>query len=194
MKIALIRHGKTEWNAQGRVQGSTETCLSAEGRVQMAVLTPPAGFEQGRAFVSPQLRARQTAELLGIKNPTIDARLREQNWGHWEGLTRAQMLERDGADAFARAGLGVRFRPPGGEATAELMARVKDFLLDAARSAEPAVAVAHMGVLRTAYALATGWDMVGNAPELDLRAVLIVRVEGQAITLAARNVPMGRKA
>lgn len=193
MKIALIRHGHTEWNAQGRVQGSVDTDLSVAGRAQMALLLPPAGFEKVRAFVSPRKRARQTAALLGIENPVVDERLAEQYWGIWEGLTRDEMRARFGADCFANAGTGVNFRPPGGEASFELAARVKDFLLEAGRDKSPAVAVAHMGVLRAAYALATGWDMVGNAPELDLRAALILWVDGKTIDLATLNAPMGRK-
>jgi broad specificity phosphatase PhoE len=194
VKIALIRHGRTEWNAQGRVQGSTETSLSEAGRAQMAGSLPPAGFENARPFVSPQRRARQTAELLGLENPIVDERLREQNWGTWEGLTRAEMLERDGADAFERAGLGMDFRPPGGESTAELAARVRDFLLDAAKLDTNAVAVAHMGILRSAYALGSGWDMIAPQPvELDLKTALVLAVEDGRISVARLNVPLPPK-
>ena len=194
MKIALIRHGLTEWNALGRVQGTVDTELSAVGRAQMALLRPPDGFEKARAFVSPKKRARQTAALLGLASAVIDERLREQNWGIWEGLTRAEMAARYGAGCFDKAGIGIRFRPPGGEASFEMMARVKDFLLDVGKGANDAVAVAHMGVLRTAYALATGRDMVGTAPELDLKTALVLRVTDAVITVAALNVPLGRKA
>ena len=178
MRIALIRHGPTDWNAQKRVQGRIDMPLSEEGRAKMANLLPPAGFETARPFTSPQLRARQTAALLRLENPTLDARLAEQNWGTWEGLTRAEMLARDGEDAFVRAGRGVRFRPPGGESTGELQARVVSFLADAAKLPQGAIAVTHMGVLRTAYALATGWDMSAPMPdELDLAAALVLSLD-----------------
>ena len=148
MRLALIRHGPTEWNAQHRVQGSVDTPLSEEGRARIAKLLPPEGFETARAYSSPKLRARQTADLLGLENLKIDARLAEQNWGDWEGLTRAEMLARDGENAFIRAGSGLAFRPPGGESTGELHARVRSFFADAAKLDEDAVAVTHMGVLR----------------------------------------------
>lgn len=189
MRIALIRHGCTAWNAQGRVQGSTETELSEEGRSEMARLRPPAPFDTATAFVSPQLRARQTAGLLGLK-ATEDVRLREQHWGVWEGLTRREMAIRFGEDCFEKAGRGTAFRPPGGEACFEQMARVKDFLQETAQKCELAVAVAHMGVLRVAFALATGWDMTGVPMGLDLKAALVLEIRSAEILPQVQCLPL----
>lgn len=191
MRIALIRHGPTEWNAEKRVQGTIDMPLSAEGEAKMAGLLPPEGFETARPFSSPKLRARRTAALLGLENPTLDARLAEQNWGTWEGLTRTEMLARDGEDAFQRAGRGLAFRPPGGESTGELHSRVQSFLTDAAKGTD-AVAVTHMGVLRAAYVLATGWDMSAPMPEaLNLTAALVLLLdEGGAPLIAELNAPL----
>jgi len=191
LRIALIRHGPTDWNAQKRVQGTIDTPLSAEGEAMMAQLLPPEGFDATRPFSSPKLRARQTAALLGLENPALDARLAEQNWGSWEGLTRAEMLARDGEDAFLRAGLGRAFRPPGGESTGELHARVQSFLTDAAKGTD-AVAVTHMGVLRAAYVLATDWDMSAPMPaELSLTAALVLSLDGDGVpTIAKLNAPL----
>jgi broad specificity phosphatase PhoE len=194
MRIALIRHGRTAWNAQKRVQGTVETNLSEDGRAAMAKRAPPPGFEHVRAFCSPQARARETAALLGLRDLAIDARLREQNWGTWEGMTKAEMQARDGEDCFTRAGLGMDFRPPGGESTCELASRVRSFLLDVATSPEDAVAVAHMGVLRVAYALATGWDMIASLPApLDFAAALILAVDGNAVAVAQSNAPLRQR-
>ena len=192
MRIALIRHGPTEWNAQKRVQGRIDMPLSAEGQAKMARLLLPDGFVNARPFCSPQLRARQTAALLGLENPVPDARLVEQNWGVWEGMTRDEMLAQGGEDAFVRAGRGLQFRPPGGESTGELQARVQSFLADAAKLPQDAVAVTHMGVLRTAYALATGWDMSTPMPaELDLTAALVLSLDsGGKPAIAELNAPL----
>jgi probable phosphoglycerate mutase len=196
LRIALIRHGPTEWNAQKRVQGRIDMPLSAEGRAKMARLLPPESFETARPFCSPLLRARQTAALLGLESPALDARLAEQNWGEWEGLTRAEMLARDGADAFERAGRGLSFRPPGGESTGELQARVVSFLADAAKLPQDAIAVTHMGVLRSAYALATGWDMSTPMPEeLDLAAALVLSLDSNGTpAIADLNAPLRARA
>ena len=194
MKIALIRHGPTEWNAQKRVQGSVDTPLSQAGIAKMSALLPPAGFDGATAYCSPKRRARQTAALLGLADPILDARLVEQNWGEWEGLTRAEMLARDGADAFDKAGRGLAFRPPGGESTAEVHARVKNFFAAIAQSGD-VVAVSHAGVLRAAYALATGWDMLAPyPPDLDLSLALILALDQHGIpAIAECNAPLRRR-
>lgn len=175
MKIAFLRHGPTEWNVAGRVQGHTDIPLSAAGAAKMAGLRLPFVFP--RSFASTMTRARQTAAALGLPDPVLDARLMEQNWGRWEGLTRAEIFARDGDDAFVRAGSerGAEFRPPGGESTGELHVRVAAFLKDAAQGEGNAVAVAHLGVLRAAYTLATGWDMATPMPaDLEVSKILLL--------------------
>jgi probable phosphoglycerate mutase len=192
LKLALLRHGPTGWNAQGRIQGHTDIPLSDEGLAQMRGLLLPASFDQARVFVSPSRRARQTAEALGLRDAVWDPRLMEQNWGTWEGLSRADILARDGEDAFLRAGLALAFRPPGGESTAELHERVASFLKDRAREDGDAIAVAHLGVLRAAYTLATGWDMATPMPpDLDVSKVLILNLAADGTArLDALNVPL----
>ena len=177
MRLALLRHGPTLWNVQGRIQGHTDIPLSDEGLEKMRGLRPPSPFEKARAFVSPSRRARQTAEALGLRDASWDPRLMEQNWGRWEGLSRAGILASDGEDAFERAGKGLAFRPPGGESTEELHARVTAFLIDVARLDDDVIAVAHLGVLRAAYTLATGWDMTAPMPpDLDVSKILILHL------------------
>ena len=177
VKIAFLRHGPTAWNVEGRIQGSTDIPLSAEGLAQMRGLRLP--FTHPRAFASPKARAQQTAQALGLADARTDERLVEQNWGRWEGLTRAEIIARDGADCYIRAGAnrGGLFRPPGGESTREVLERVASFLSDAAKGDGDAVAVAHLGVLRAAYTLATGWDMATPMPpDLDVAKILVLRL------------------
>jgi broad specificity phosphatase PhoE len=175
LKLALLRHGPTEWNAAGRIQGHTDIALSEAGLALMSARRLPFSFP--RVFASPMLRARQTAQALGLAAPVLDARLMEQNWGAWEGLTRPQILARDGEDAFVKAGseCGEAFRPGGGESTGELHARMAAFLKDAVHEDDDAIAVAHLGVLRAAYTLATGWDMATPMPaDLDVSKILLL--------------------
>ena len=173
MRLALLRHGPTEWNAAGRIQGHTDIALSEAGSAKMSGLRLP--FVHPRLYASPLLRARQTARALGLSEPVLDARLMEQNWGAWEGLTRDEIFSRHGDDAFVKAGSGQgeAFRPGGGESTGELHARVAGFLKDVALGDGDAVAIAHLGVLRAAYTLATGWDMATPMPaDLDVSKIL----------------------
>jgi probable phosphoglycerate mutase len=196
MKLALIRHGPTQWNAEGRIQGRRDEPLSDAGRKLFATLAPPEGFGTARAYSSPLSRARETAALLGFDDPVIDGRLAEHNWGRWEGMTREEILARDGTDAFARAGAGAEFTPPDGERTADLIARVRTFLEDLRAETTDAVAVSHRGVLRSAYVIATGWQMLTPMPDaLDLSKALVLSIEKDApISIAALNVPLGKRA
>jgi broad specificity phosphatase PhoE len=167
--------------------------LSGAGRARMAALAPPKGFEQARAYSSPLGRAIETAKLIGL-DPAIDARLIEHYWGRWEGMTREEILARDGEDAFERAGRGNDFTPAGGERTADLIARVRSFLLDVGAEDIDAIAVAHRGVLRSGYALATGWKMMTPMPDvLDLTRALVLEVNGRVVKIAALNVPLPMK-
>ena len=116
----------------------------------------------------------------------------EQNWGQWEGLTRDEIRKQHGEDAFLRAGTGEAFRPFGGESTGELHARVAHFLRDFAAGNCDAVAVAHLGVLRAAYTLATGWDMATAMPaELDVSRILLLALAKDGTpSVADLNVPL----
>jgi len=180
MKIALLRHGPNEWNALGRIQGHTDMRLSEAGLEKMAGLRLPC--TPTRVYDRPMLRARQTVAALGLENPILDARLMEQNWGAWEGLTKGEIVSRHGADALIQAGSarGKAFRPGGGETTGELHARVAAFLKDIAAESSDAVVVAHLGVLRAAYTLATGWDMATPMPaELDVSKILLLSLDAR---------------
>jgi broad specificity phosphatase PhoE len=178
LKIAFLRHGPTDWNAAGRIQGHTDIPLSDTGLAKMAGLRLP--FAVARVYCSPLLRARQTAEALLLANAVQDARLMEQHWGQWEGLTREQIFARHGDDAFVMAGSqrGAEFRPMAGESTGELHARVGAFLKDVASGEGDAAAVAHLGVLRAAYTLATGWAMDAPMPaDLDVSKILVLSLD-----------------
>jgi len=195
LRIAFLRHGPTDWNEEGRIQGRIDMPLSAAGRAKMAGLLPPEGFEAARAFTSPLSRARETAALLGFADAVPDVRLAEHHWGEWEGMTREEILARDGADAFVRAGAAIDFTPKGGESTRALLARVADFIADVARGEGAAIAIAHRGVLRSAYTLATGWDMATPMPaKLDLSGALVLAVDADGMPkIAEMNVGLRRR-
>ena len=116
----------------------------------------------------------------------------EQNWGQWEGMSRPEIVARHGADVFARAGIATAFQPPGGESTQALHDRVADFLKDIARQEGDAIVVAHLGVLRAAYTLATHWDMATPMPEgLDVSKALILDLAADGTpSLHAMNVDL----
>ena len=92
--LLLVRHGETDWNSEGRLQGHTDRPLSYFGRRQAQQLAEELDGEELEAIYSSDLaRARETAEIVGRKLglPTVlDPDLREKDWGTWEGLTAAE--------------------------------------------------------------------------------------------------------
>ena len=103
MQIYLLRHGQTEYNAQHRYQGQQDIPLSAAGRAQLR----PAGFMPDVVYVSPLIRARQTAEIFFPGCPQIIVQdLREMCFGSFEGRHYIH-IEHD-PDYLARMGSAFR--------------------------------------------------------------------------------------
>jgi broad specificity phosphatase PhoE len=92
--LFLVRHGETDWNADGRLQGQTDRPLSDFGRRQARQLAEGLADERLQAIYASDLaRARETAEIVAerLRLPVVlDPDLREKDWGTWEGLTAAE--------------------------------------------------------------------------------------------------------
>lgn len=160
--VLILRHAATAWNAERRIQGTIDTPLSDIGVEQARSWRLPVLESGWDAVASPRLRARQTAQLVGL-TPKIDQRLAEMNWGDWEGQ-RFDDLVQSGDLNPENENLGLDFRPPGGESPRDVQVRLRSWLNDVVAEGRPVVAVSHHGVLRALYALAVGWDMVGPPP------------------------------
>jgi probable phosphoglycerate mutase len=160
--LALIRHGPTAWTAEKRIQGQTDVGLSEAGRATVRGWRIPPDFADFRVLASPLARARETAALLGLEVAALEPRLMERAWGAWEGRRLPELRERYGTAMKAWEARGLDFRPPGGESPRDLQARLDPLLADLAADGRDTLAVAHRGVLRAVYALATGWDMTGD--------------------------------
>ena len=95
-ELLLVRHGETDWNADGRLQGHTDRPLSDFGREQARRLADEIAGEQFDAvYASDLARARETAEIVAERlqlTVVLDADLREKDWGNWEGLTSAERV------------------------------------------------------------------------------------------------------
>jgi broad specificity phosphatase PhoE len=94
--LLLVRHGETDWNAEGRLQGHTDRPLSDYGRRQARRLAEELEGEELEAIYSSDLaRAHETAEIVGERlglPVALEPDLREKDWGTWEGLSA---VERD---------------------------------------------------------------------------------------------------
>jgi 2,3-bisphosphoglycerate-dependent phosphoglycerate mutase len=95
-ELLLVRHGETDWNAVGRLQGHTDRPLTEFGRRQARQLAAELEDEGLEAIYSSDLvRARETAEIVSTRlglTVVLDPDLREKDWGTWEGLSA---VERD---------------------------------------------------------------------------------------------------
>jgi probable phosphoglycerate mutase len=153
--LYVLRHGETEWNREGRIQGARDSALTARGRAQAAAMGRALSAELARnpgptSFVrSPLGRARETSlivgQVLGV-DPSCwrdDERLAEFCYGDWEGLTWPEIeARRPGAYADWRADPEV-FTAPAGEAHLALHRRSARALSDITRSAMSTVIVCH---------------------------------------------------
>jgi broad specificity phosphatase PhoE len=94
--LLLVRHGETDWNAEGKLQGHTDRPLNDFGRRQAKALADRlTGEDIAAIYASDLSRAKETAEIVGERlglPVVIDADLREKNWGSWEGLTSDERL------------------------------------------------------------------------------------------------------
>ncbi len=163
--LVVIRHGPTDWNEKGLIQGRSDRPLSEAGRQAVARWRLPPDLTDRRWVVSPLRRAVETAEILGHPEARPEVALIEMHWGGYEGWRLADLRRRDGAAMARNEARGLDFRPVGGESPREVQARLRPWLARLAAAGAPTVAVTHKGVIRALYALAVGWDMTGEAPD-----------------------------
>lgn len=147
MRLFLIRHPAPDV-AIGTCYGRSDLPLAGDPAPVAEALRPllPA---DALLFSSPLARCRRLAELLHPA-PRFDERLLELDFGAWE-MQSWDAIDRAALDAWAADPL--HFRPPGGEAVADLRARVRDFLDDLV---EDTVLVAHAGVMKLCAAELAG--------------------------------------
>lgn len=191
--LAMLRHGPTRWNAEGRIQGRTDVALSKEGIDEVRRWRIPTGdFVFDEWHVSPLLRAVQTAQIIGATDVRIEPALAEMRWGGWEGRLLADIRAADPAGVADIEARGLDFAPPGGESPRAVQARLKPWLARIALSHAPVIAVTHKGVIRALYAEASGWPMLGRPPDrLDWSSLHVfnVALDGRP-SIKQLNIPL----
>ena len=159
--LLLVRHGETDWNRDHRWQGHSDPPLNQRGREQARALAETLEAVDV-VYASDLARARETAEILAAQLGVpvrVDARLRERDFGTWEGRTTAE-LEHADAEAFARWRAGEGHGADDAEPYVEFFARVRSFVEDVVERhpADSVLIVAHGGSVRAVLALADGVD------------------------------------
>src|SRR2546421_10092572 len=114
-EIVLIRHGQTEWSANGRHTSYTDLPLTEEGERQAAKVGEAlAGVRFAAVLCSPRQRAIRTAELAGLPVTAIDEDLGEWNYGEYEGIRTAESRQTRPDWTLWRGGCPGRGAPPQG--------------------------------------------------------------------------------
>jgi probable phosphoglycerate mutase len=186
MRLFFIRHGETDWNLEGRLQGQRDIPLNDLGRIQaeeagrrlQGLVARPEDLDY---VASPMSRTRETMEILRAAiglHPTayrLDERLREITFGDWEGLTWKQVRKAhpDAAQARERDKWG--YVPPAGESYAMLAERVRPIIGDLTRDT---VIVSHGGVARAFLANLCGVAR-SDAPRVDIWQGKVLVFEGR---------------
>jgi broad specificity phosphatase PhoE len=175
--IYYIRHGETDWNANGRLQGAQDVPLNDLGRSQSVhaghiladlFARDGRGARSLKFVASPLGRARQSMELLRavLKLPlsgyAIDDRLREIAYGEWEGFTLSEIQARDPELFERRQAAKWTVAPPGGEDYVSVQARMSRWYSELEADT---VAVAHGGTAR-ALMVALGFKTPESACDL----------------------------
>ncbi|ADZ71738.1 histidine phosphatase family protein [Polymorphum gilvum] len=163
--LIFVRHGQTDWNAEGRMQGQQDIPLNDTGRAQarrngaaLAAFLRAEALSVGdfRFLASPLGRTRETMELLRAEmglppqDYGLDDRLKELTFGAWEGYTLEELAGRTPDLVAARKADKWGFVAPGGESYGMLSVRIGGWL----RSVDgPSVVVTHGGVIRVLHGL-----------------------------------------
>jgi glucosyl-3-phosphoglycerate phosphatase len=156
-RLILLRHGQTDYNVDGRMQGHIDSCLTDAGHEQAAEAAPVlASLAPDRLVSSDLRRAVDTAEVVGAAcglPVKFDPRLRETHLGLWQGHTVAE-IERDYPGAIATWRSDPAWAPPEGESRIDVVARSRPVVdeLDAEFAdsdgvSETVLLVAHGGLI-----------------------------------------------
>jgi len=130
MKLIFVRHGQTDWNVQGKIQGSYDSELNSTGINQAMKLSEKLlslNYKFSKIYSSPQKRALKTAEILS-KSSNVDyvlmKDLQEMNIGKWEGLSWKEVEEKYPTE-YKKWYLNRRYtKTPDGESYENMLERV----------------------------------------------------------------------
>jgi broad specificity phosphatase PhoE len=191
--VYITRHGITDWNASGRIQGHLDPPLNAVGRYQAQLVSQRLAQLDATGLYSSDLqRAYETARIIGqatglqvVQKPG----LREMHFGRWQGLTSPQIRDLDPAGYAARRADPYDVPPPGGETWRRFFDRAVQALEEilASTAAPRVIVVTHSGVctalgLRALGLGCTGKRTFGNN-NCSLHTIAIAGTEWRAVYL-----------
>jgi broad specificity phosphatase PhoE len=187
--IIIVRHGRTEFNAAGRLQGRTDNPLDEVGLAQaeaVATYLAPELLSDTLIVCSPLLRARQTATAIAkgvVASLEIDERWIELDYGAFEGLRQSEVP----SNIWREWRSDSNFAAPQGESLNQVQQRVSDACAELAQRLDgrTAVVVSHVSPIKSAVAWALGVDVsVGWKTQLVTASItrLAISANGAALT------------
>ena len=190
--IIIVRHGRTEFNATGRLQGRTDNPLDEVGLAQaeaVAAYLKPELLPDTLFVCSPLLRARQTATAIVDRVGSsfdIDERWIELDYGSYEGLRQAEVP----ANVWREWRSDSDFAAPQGESLNQVQERVAQACDDLAQRLDGriAVVVSHVTPIKSAVAWALGVDVsVGWKTQLVTASITRISVSANGAALTSFN-------
>lgn len=166
-RLILVRHGRTQFNAENRLQGRMDIPLAELGVQQAEAVAPViAGMGPDAIVSSPLVRAHRTARTIGEAcgiEPVTDEGLMEIDVGRWAGKSVAELRREDPRFAASMAS-GDDFRRPGGETGTEVMERMAGALegIVEGHQGQRVVVVSHGFALRTGICRLLGGDYAAS--------------------------------
>ncbi|MDD4319234.1 MAG: 2,3-diphosphoglycerate-dependent phosphoglycerate mutase [Candidatus Peribacteraceae bacterium] len=194
--LLLIRHGQSQWNLENRFTGWTDVPLTERGKQDAAaagLFLQKKGFRFDRAFTSRLIRAHQTLDeilaAVGQKDIPVlhDSALNERHYGDLQGLNKAEMTQKYGADQVQLWRRGWAGRPPNGESHEDCERRVKPFflqyLLPFVTKGESVIVAAHGNSLRPMIKYLEEMEPDATAAlEIGLCTPYVYTFEGEKLT------------
>jgi ribonuclease H / adenosylcobalamin/alpha-ribazole phosphatase len=162
VRLFLARHGETPGNREMRYVGSLDQPLSSDGVEQAERLADALGpLPLAAVYASPLRRAADTGRRIAAARRLdlrLEERLREQRFGAWEGLTRAEVVEKGGREDLLRWEADLSLAPPGGESLTSVQTRMIALVEDLRRDHTGAwvVLVSHVGPIKALLCAALG--------------------------------------
>lgn len=151
--LVMMRHARTDYNVQKRLQGSLDIELGETGRAQArsaAELVTRTYGRDLRVVSSPLMRARATAQAVAEKagvEVTVDEAFTQRSYGVWEGLTETE-ARAGWPEEYARREAGLEPRIDGWGASADVAARVAEGMRQWWDPEQPTVVVSHGGAIQ----------------------------------------------
>jgi len=194
--FGFLRHGETKWNRLKKIQGSCNSPLTEKGKAHVRNWAQTLKkYPWDRIFASDLGRVKETVAILNneLNLPVeYDARLREQSWGQWEGLTIPYIRTHHAEELENRVKRGWLFSAPGGETRQAVKDRVLAALLTAHKKwcGQKILIVCHQGVIKTTlYHITKRAFLPEEDPLLSHNRLHIIKYSAGSFATVELNIP-----